>query len=793
MSIAGSLVRLVVIAALSYQLGHTFDSVRSYFGGAARPFEFDFGTCRVASVIPEAGQAGIHPGDTITSLDGRPFVRNSQLDEYLRSVERGQTLRVAYIRSDGLPRETSFRLPAAGDLNPSWTDTLSALFTRVATRWFCLCLGLFVVVMRPSDPLAWLVLAMMLSFSSLAAGASNVAAGWPQPFKAMGVGYANFLQRSWPLWMLLFGIYFPDPGRKPKYIAWTRWALGLPIVTFALTNAILQACESSGVALGGGWSTAVESASQPVSLMGFCAIGLFFYSLQFKRYSEPDPDARRRLKLLFWGSNISLSPSFALIIYTSAAHVPVGEVPPLLLAAVLLLLFLFPATLAYVLVVERAMDLRVVLRQGLQYALAQRAMRILVGLLVMGVIYLTVETLNSPNVRRPMRLQAIAMCAAGIILLQRGSGKAREWIDRRFFREQVETEQVLVQLGEEVRRITDPAELKTVVCQRISESLHVERVQITANGPGGDHEIAFPLSVGANHLGHLVLGPKLSEEPYSGRDRGMLQTVASQTAVALENARLTTAVAQEAAQRERLHRELEIARDVQERLFPHHPPAVDGLQYAGRCRPAQSIGGDYYDFFLTSEGRLIVALGDICGKGVPAALLMASLQASLRGLCAGGVNDLGEIMGHLNRLVFDATPRNRFATLWCGVYDPRTRILRHSSAGQGDALVLRASGSRERAGARGRALGLTRVAHYTCGEAQLEPGDLLAICSDGVTEAHNPAGEEFGDERWEQTLLSAADLPPAGLLERTFAQVDHFAAGAEQHDDITVVALRVQS
>lgn len=793
MPFAGRVVRLFAIAALSYQLAHTIGSVHFYYGGPARPLEFQFGTCRLTSVSGEAQRAGLRPGDTIVALNGHPMAYNSLLDEDLRVLHQNDPLRVSFTRPGQSQQEVSFLLSASSSGQLGWARTVVVLFADFATRWFCLGLGLFVVLMRPSDPLAWLVLAMMLSFSNLASGFSDLAAGWPQPFKAVGVWYALFLQRSWPLWMLLFGLFFPDPARKPKPIAWTAWALGIPILLYSLANATLQACERSGLPIEPALASALDRSGQVVHVMGFLAIGVFFMSLQFKRYSDQDPDARRRLKLLFWGANVSLTPIFALVVYTAVTHTEIADVNPIVVAAIVLLLFLFPATLAYVLVVERAMDVRVVVRQGLQYAFAQRATRILTGMLVMGLVLLTVETVNNPKVRRPMRVQAIALCVAGIFLLQRGSGKASQWIDRRFFREQVETEAILAQLGDEVRRISNPAELKRIVCQRISESLHVPKVEITADGPGGGSDIALPLTVGANQVGHLVLGPKLNGEPYSGSDRRLLQNVANQTALALENARLTTAVAHEAAQREGLHRELEIAREVQERLFPHHPPAVEGLNYCGRCRPAQSIGGDYYDFFLTTEGRLIVALGDICGKGVSAALLMASLQASLRGLCAGGVNDLAEIMGHLNRLVFDATPRNRFATLWCGVYDPRTRLLQHSSAGQGDALILRAGGSVERAGARGLALGLKRVARYSCGEVLLHPGDLLAICSDGVTEANNPAGEEFGDERWLDSLRNLAGTTPAALLEGIFQQVDDFAAGAEQHDDITVVALRVQS
>jgi len=208
------------------------------------------------------------------------------------------------------------------------------------------------------------------------------------------------------------------------------------------------------------------------------------------------------------------------------------------------------------------------------------------------------------------------------------------------------------------------------------------------------------------------------------------------------------------------------------------------------CKPAQSIGGDYYDFFLAGDGVLTLAVGDICGKGVPAALLMASLQASLRGLCAGGVLDLGDLMSRLNTLVYDATPRNRFATLWCGQYDPRSRVLRYASAGHGEAALLRASGAVERTGGRGLALGLVRRANYTFGELKLEPGDVVAVCTDGVTEARNLSGEEFGEDEFVHALSEASGMGASGIVGHVVGRVEEFARGAEQHDDITVVAAR---
>lgn len=177
-------------------------------------------------------------------------------------------------------------------------------------------------------------------------------------------------------------------------------------------------------------------------------------------------------------------------------------------------------------------------------------------------------------------------------------------------------------------------------------------------------ELLLPLSVKDKLLGFISLSQKRSEEPYSGTDLRLLKSVAAQAGLALENSRLSAAIAEEVAQRERLNREVEIAREVQERLFPQELPAVARLDYCGQCRPALGVGGDYYDFLALPGGRLGIALGDVSGKGIAAALMMASLEASLRAEAMRDTDDLAALVQKVNRLVYDATAENRYATFF---------------------------------------------------------------------------------------------------------------------------------
>ena len=169
-------------------------------------------------------------------------------------------------------------------------------------------------------------------------------------------------------------------------------------------------------------------------------------------------------------------------------------------------------------------------------------------------------------------------------------------------------------------------------------------------------ELLLPLSLNRKLIGIMSLGPKQSEEPFTTSDIRLLDSVTTQTGLALENSRLLTEIATEVAQRERMNRELEIAREVQERLFPQNVPAIDGIELAGFCRPGSGHRRRLPDYFALPNGDLGVAVGDVSGKGIPAALLMASLRASLRAQTMRGENDLAALMENVNTLGYESFP-----------------------------------------------------------------------------------------------------------------------------------------
>jgi sigma-B regulation protein RsbU (phosphoserine phosphatase) len=273
---------------------------------------------------------------------------------------------------------------------------------------------------------------------------------------------------------------------------------------------------------------------------------------------------------------------------------------------------------------------------------------------------------------------------------------------------------------------------------------------------------------------------------------GVKTESAAQTALAQEVARLTTAIGREMAQRERLNRELEIAREVQEHLFPQRLPPASGLDYCGQCRPAREVGGDYYDFLELSDGRLGIAIGDVSGKGVGAALMMASLEASLRAL-ASIVQDPADLMGRVNSLVCQASAENRYATLFYAEYHPATRRLMYVNAGHNPPIVLRNSGGAcqvLRLETGGPVIGLLSQP-YQRAVFSHEAGDVVVLFTDGVSESMNDRDEEWGEERLIELAKTCHGLPALESMRRILAAAQAFARGAPQHDDMTLVVLRV--
>ncbi|MGI8734672.1 MAG: SpoIIE family protein phosphatase [Pyrinomonadaceae bacterium] len=300
--------------------------------------------------------------------------------------------------------------------------------------------------------------------------------------------------------------------------------------------------------------------------------------------------------------------------------------------------------------------------------------------------------------------------------------------------------------------------------------------------------LAVPLGVADKVFGIIYADSPIAEGRFTEDHLKLLTTLASVAAIRVENARLLEAQLQQ----ERLERELQLAMEIQQRFQPTAPPIVPGYELQGISFPCYEIGGDYYDFIQREDGRLVIALGDVSGKGTAAALLMSSLHASVHAQ-AGSHDTLAETISAVNRYLADNIPSNRFVTLFYAELDPATGSLSFLNAGHNPPLIVHAAGTVEQLASGGLPLGIRRDAEYREGRTQLQMGDVLVIYSDGVTEAASPSGEEFGPTRLYEVVSRNIDASAAGVRDRIESALTKFSQGTQAADDITLVIVKRQA
>jgi serine phosphatase RsbU (regulator of sigma subunit)/predicted enzyme related to lactoylglutathione lyase len=249
------------------------------------------------------------------------------------------------------------------------------------------------------------------------------------------------------------------------------------------------------------------------------------------------------------------------------------------------------------------------------------------------------------------------------------------------------------------------------------------------------------------------------------------------------------AAADKLEEERRVAQELEIAKQVQAKLFPQKLPQFKTLDFSGRCIQARCVGGDYYDFLTLREDHLGLIIGDTSGKGIGAALLMANLQANVRSQSAMALDQPQSFLRSVNQLFYENTTDNAYATLFLAEYDDRKRSLRYVNCGHYSPLLLRADNTLERLTSTSTVLGLFRELDCDVEERQLRPGDLLALYTDGITEAFNEAGDEFGEQRLIEALRKNGQQSSETIISEIVDEVQRFSPH-EQHDDVTLIVAK---
>jgi sigma-B regulation protein RsbU (phosphoserine phosphatase) len=297
--------------------------------------------------------------------------------------------------------------------------------------------------------------------------------------------------------------------------------------------------------------------------------------------------------------------------------------------------------------------------------------------------------------------------------------------------------------------------------------------------------LAVPLAVNEKVFGLIYADSPTYEVNFTEQHLQILTTLSSVAAIRVENARLL----EESFDRARMEDQLKLATEIQQNLQPNSAPPVEGYEFQGISFSCYEIGGDYYDFIERPDGKMLVALGDVSGKGTSAALLMSSLHAAIHAQVAAKAT-LPETVNAVNAYLAANTPTNRFVTLFLAELEPSTGDLTFINAGHNPPLVVHADGKAEQLASGGFPLGILSTAVYEVGQAHIDPGGVLVIYSDGVSEAADPEGEEFGVERLADVVKNHLTKSAAGLRDRVESALSDFSKTAPAGDDITLVIVK---
>jgi phosphoserine phosphatase RsbU/P len=786
-----------------------------------------------------AERAGLRAGDRIIGVNGRRLDTSAPYDEVYARSRPGDAVEFTLARDgekDAVVVRGVFRARPSAEANEGIAKT-SAQQILASFPVFFLLIGLAVLFLKVDDPQAWLLCMLFIAFA--ASPDINNSPALPGLLKQFVFGYhAVFNGMLCALFYLFFALF---PVRSPlgRRFPWLKWiALGVGAIT------IWPGWETGHTAfpevitrwLG-------ERASSNAFLVSrYLPLALGMVSLSQNAFLSTVPvEARRKSRVMWWSTVLGVLP---IIVERSLRDFGAVQVPYWPDAMVVLVLFLYPLSFAYAVVKHRVMDIPVLLRRSARYVLVQKGF-VFAVFVVAGIVLALFTRLFSGFVRTNANLGMALSSLFGIVLVWASAPvvkKITARIDRAFFRSSYDARKILQDLAEKTRTVSNSAEMAGLLAGHVREALHPKSLACYMQGDGSWLSLAsgsgwqFPGTISANDarlaglmqmdkswdarlagfvastefasrtpfeaecvvpivgrdaglLGVLVLGPRLSEEPYSREDRQLLNSAAGQAGIALENILMAEKMAERMEADRRAAHEMDIARDVQARLFPQVRPPMLTLEYAGTCIQVREVGGDYYDFLDMGAGRLGIVLADISGKGIAAALLMANLQANLRSQYAVALDDPRKLLNSVNRLFYENTPDDRYATLFYADYDDESQKVRYVNCGHNPPVLLRADGKVERLKATATVLGLFEKWECAAMETQLLPGDLLVIYSDGVTEAMNREDEEFGEERFFACLREARPLEPEVVVDRIVSAVQRFTGG-KQTDDLTLVVAR---
>jgi phosphoserine phosphatase RsbU/P len=801
-----------------------------------------------------AQRAGLRARDIIVAIDGQsavaPAISSRVLFRVWGASQPGDTVRLSIKRPDTpvpLTMTAAFR-PAGVTGDVRSLARRSAVEVLNFYPLLFLLVGLAVLFLRFDDSNAWLLALMFAGFISEA----DLPLGFvlaPDFVTHFLFSYAVLVRGVLPALFYFFFAVFPLPSPIERKLPWLKWLLlglnaslqwggtwngdfaALPFV-YALANPVHIALARIVVAYG--------------------TVLLGVVSLVWNVVGAPRIEDRRKLKVMLWGTLVGVAPAVLIGLPYDLAHAPTPFWAQFAKATFLSLIPLsFAYAVAKHRVMDIPVLLRrsaryLLVERGFTILI------LLVSILVTLWFGQAFSRHFSAGSRGAIPVGASfgGLLILGAIQVHR---QVRTRLDRAFFRSAYDAQQILESLAASTLTVSDRPALAGLLYQQIREALHPvplvvylrsadgeleayagdpgvkefslatsQQVLDQLGGRSGAFEVnsedlprgafeslhaecvvpirgSFTPSTAKDRLspatdgrlqGLVLLGPRLSEEPYSARDKRLLTSVASQASIAMRSISLAARMAERLEAERRAEQEMQIARQVQTRLLPQELPRLPTLECAGKCIQTRAVGGDYYDFLEFGSGKLGLVLADISGKGISGALLMANLQASLRGQYALALDDLPRLLRSVNHLFHRNTETNHYATMFFSLYDDASRTLRYVNCGHNPPVLLRANGAIERLEATATVLGLFEQWDCVVASRQLVPGDVLLIYTDGISEAApGEDADEYGDERLIAKLQTLKGKCASEILDGIIAEVQRFSRG-EQADDMTLIVTR---
>jgi len=763
------------------------------------------------------------PFDTLLSVNGLPATLSDYFTVFNPQRAVGDTIPITFSHG-GEVLTTSIVTRSTPMGYRLLTQASFALRVLIAFGYFAIAyIGL--LKRKPSSTVRSLVMFSLAMTASLAVAWGSIADGYatftlPPTVRIILWCFAQF---SWAF-LLKLAVVFPRENASNR-----RKAIGALLFVPPAVIAVM-----GFIQLSGGIEPENDGLPGSIFITVYCLLSLALLFRSSRRLS--DPVERRQVRIVLMGALPGLAGQVALI-WLFALFIPIALVPystRLMIGnGLFVLLALLPASFLYSIRRYRLMALEARIKRSTRFLGVN--LLLLAGLI--GMLWLFAElVLSRMNVTNQTPTLVLGL------LLALGFGPTQRLIrirlEERFFPERVKlrillrdflasgmarsgagvfwTElefrlgeglgardivPVLLRNGSCVEAVSgDPAPFSTTDTllrdlTGTGQPLPLDEILASGRFDLTDEQVHWfqsrsaallmPLCTGEGLLGFVAVGGKTSGEDYTSDELEILSALSGQMSLVVENLELL----EERVRKEALESQMDLARTVQKKLLPVSLPVVPGCELAARIKPCLDVAGDYYDAFIFQDNRLLVAVGDVSGKGMGPALIMANLQASMRTALQAGLS-LDAALETINHMVFENTPDDMFITLFAACCSPLEGRLSFVNAGHNPPLLFRSSGETSILSEGGLLLGVQTGVDYTTGVVNCSPGDTLLLYTDGVTEAMNPEGLEFGEERLRSTVSANIGLPLEELLALIEKEAAAFQGTDDFSDDFTLLALR---